>query len=69
MKPGKRRKPWLTSVVKAKINLRNRLRHKIGEQRKEWKEACRDVTGSIKEAAETSWRKLLADVITETDYQ
>ena len=68
-KPGKRTKPWLTPVVKAKIKLRNRLRRKIGDQRKEWKEACEDVTNSIKEATETSWRELLADVITEADDQ
>ena len=68
-KPGKRSKPWLSPEVREKIKHRNKLRKNIREKRDEWKEACKDVSESIKRAKEESWRKLLEDVVTEANNQ
>ena len=66
-KPGKQTKCWMSPVVKSKIQIRNRLRRTVKENRSEWIDACRAVNEAIETAKEESWRDLLEDVITDAD--
>ena len=65
--PGKRTKCWSTPPVRAAIHKRNRLRHLVRTQRKEWLEACREAQEEIRKAKEESWKELLEDTVTEAD--
>ena len=52
--------------VKAAIKKRNQLRRDITNKRKEWIEACREVTELPKEAKQESWEEYFADIDTST---
>jgi hypothetical protein len=69
VKPGKKTKVWYTPTVRGAIRKRNRLRHQVRTQRREWIAACREAQEEIQKAKEESWKNLLDDAITSSDEQ
>ena len=58
-KPSKKSKPWMTSHVRGKIRIRNRLRRTIHQNQQEWIDACHEATEGINETKTESWKDLL----------
>ena len=57
----------MTSHVRGKIRIRNRLRRTIHQNQQEWIDACHEATEAINETKTESWKDLLPDDISDSD--
>ena len=69
MKPGKRKKAFVSRKVREKIRIKNRYRRKLRTKKAEWLEACKEVNDAIKQEKEDSWKDLLEGVVSDGDEQ
>jgi hypothetical protein len=67
VKPGKRAKRWITPKVRELMKKRNTLRKSIKSRRKEWIQACKEVSIARQEAKRDQWVEVVSSAISDMD--
>ena len=67
VKPSKKSHSWMTPKCRRLIKERNQLRRKISTHRKEWLQACKDVTEAVQEAKTDQWKEVVNGAINNLD--
>ena len=67
VKPGKRTKCWITPKVRSLMKKRNTLRKSIQSKRKEWLQACKEVSIARQEAKREQWVEVVSSAVSEMD--